>query len=43
MKIRPVGAEQFHADGRGGTDGPSDVANLTVAFSNFAYSPKNGS
>jgi len=30
MKIRPVGAELFHADGR------ADMTNLTVAFRNFA-------
>ena len=45
-KIRPVGAELFHAhsrtDGRTGRDGPADVANLTVAFRNFVYAPKNG-
>jgi hypothetical protein len=30
MKIRPVGAELFHADGR--TDGRKDVAKLIVVF-----------
>jgi hypothetical protein len=35
MKIRPVGAELFHADGQ------TDVAKLTVAFRNFANAPKN--
>ena len=34
MKIRPVGAELFHADGR------TDTMKLIVAFHNFAYSPK---
>ena len=35
MKIRPVGAELSHADGR------TDMAMLTVAFRNFANAPKN--
>jgi hypothetical protein len=35
MKIRPVGAELFHADGR------TDVTKLTVAFHNFANAPKS--
>jgi hypothetical protein len=35
MKIRPVGAELFHADGR------TDMTKLIVAFRNFANSPKN--
>ena len=35
MKIRPVGAELFHADGR--TDGRTDMTKLIVAFHNFAY------
>ena len=35
MKIRPVGAELFRADGR------TDMKKLTVAFSNFANEPKN--
>jgi len=30
MKIRPVGAELFHADGR------TDMTKLTAAFKNFA-------
>jgi hypothetical protein len=34
IKIRPVGAELFHADGR------ADMANLTVVFRNFANVPK---
>jgi len=33
MKIRPVGAELFHADGR--TDKRIDMTKLTVAFRNF--------
>jgi hypothetical protein len=35
MKIRPVGAELFHADGR------TDMTKLMVAFRNFANAPKN--
>ena len=35
MKIRPVGAKLFHADGR------TDMKKLTVAFRNFANAPKN--
>jgi hypothetical protein len=34
MKIRPVGAELFHADGR------TDKTKLTVAFRNFGNAPK---
>jgi hypothetical protein len=41
MKIRPVGAELFHADGRTQTDRRTDMMNLTVAFRNFANAPKN--
>jgi hypothetical protein len=33
MKIRPVGADLFHADGQ------TDVTNLIVAFRNFANVP----
>jgi len=36
VKIRPVGAELFHADGR--TD-----MKLIAAFRNFVNAPKNGS
>jgi hypothetical protein len=36
MKIRPVGAELFHADGE------TDMTKLTVAFRNFSNAPKNG-
>jgi hypothetical protein len=35
MKIRPVGAELFHADGQ------TDMTKLTVAFRNFAKAPRN--
>jgi hypothetical protein len=35
MKIRPVGAELFHADGQ------TDIMNLVVAFCNFANAPNN--
>jgi hypothetical protein len=38
MKIRPVGAEFFHSDRR--TDGRTDMTKLTVAFRNFANTPK---
>jgi len=34
MKIRPVEAELFHADGR------TDMTKLTVAFCNFANVPE---
>jgi len=34
MKIRPVDAKLFHADGR------TDTTKLIVAFSNFAKAPK---
>jgi hypothetical protein len=40
MKIRPVGAEFFHADGR--TDERTDMTKLIVAFRNFANAPNNG-
>jgi hypothetical protein len=39
MKIRPVGADLFHADGR--TDRQTDMTKLRVAFRNFANAPKN--
>jgi hypothetical protein len=35
IKIRPVGAELLHADGR------TDMTKLIVAFRNFANAPKN--
>jgi len=38
MKIRAVGAEFFHE--YGGSDGRTDMTKLTVAFLNFANSPK---
>ena len=36
-KIRLVGTEMFHADGR--TDRQTDMAKLIVAFRNFANAP----
>jgi hypothetical protein len=36
MKIPPVGAELFHADGQ------TDMTKLKVAFRSFAKAPKNG-
>jgi hypothetical protein len=36
MKIRPAGAEVFHADKW------SDMTKLTVAYRNFANAHKNG-
>jgi len=36
IKIRPMGEEMFHADGR------SDMTKLTVAIRNFANAPKTG-
>ena len=38
MKIRPVGAELFHADRR--TDGQTDMTKIIVAFRNFVNAPK---
>ena len=38
MKICPVGAELFHADGRVG-GGQTDMTKLIVAFRNFANAP----
>jgi hypothetical protein len=38
--VRPEESELFHADGRTGEQ--IDTTKLTVAFSNFANSPKNG-
>jgi hypothetical protein len=37
MKIHPLGAELFHADG---TEGHVDVIDLIVHFLNFANAPK---
>jgi len=34
MKLRPMGAELFHADGQ------TDKTKLTVAFRNFVNAPK---
>jgi hypothetical protein len=39
MKICPLGAELFPADGR--MDGQRDMTNVIVAFRNFANAPKN--
>ena len=38
MKIRLVGAELFHADGR--TDGRTAMTKIRVAFRNFPKAPK---
>jgi len=38
MKIRPVRAEMFHADGK--TDRQTDMTKLKVAFRNFATASK---
>jgi hypothetical protein len=35
LKIRPLGAEFFHADGQ------TDMTKLIVAFRNFANAPEN--
>jgi hypothetical protein len=37
MKIRPVDAKMFHADGQ------TDMMKLTLTFRNFAKAPKNSS
>jgi hypothetical protein len=39
MKIRPVEAEVFHADGK--TGGQRDMMHLIVAFRYLAKAPKN--
>ena len=39
MKIRPVGAELSHTNGR--MDGPANIRKLIVAFRNFTNPPKN--
>jgi hypothetical protein len=39
IKIRPVGAELFHADRQ--TNGQTDMTKITVAFRNFSNSHKN--
>jgi len=49
MKVRPVEAELFHADGRADrrSDGrmdrqtETDTTKLIIAFRNFAKTPKN--
>ena len=38
MKIRPTGADVFHANGR--TDGRTEIMKLIVAFIDFANAPK---
>ena len=38
MKIHPVGAKYFHADG--GMDGQTDMTKLIVAFYSFVNAPK---
>jgi hypothetical protein len=38
MKIRPVGADLFHADGR--TDGRTDMTKLIIGFRNSENAPK---
>jgi hypothetical protein len=42
MKIRPVGADLFYAEGRkdGRTEGRTDMTKLTVILCNFANAPK---
>ena len=39
MKVRPVGAELFSADGR--TDGQTDMMKIIVAFRDLANEPRN--
>ena len=39
MKIRLVGADLFHADGRAGRH--TDMTKLIVAFHHFANGPSN--
>jgi len=39
MKIRPVRAELFHADGH--TDGRTDMTKLIVVSRHSAHAPKN--
>ena len=38
MKIRPVGAELFHADAQ--KDGQTDMTKSIIAFRNFANAPE---
>jgi hypothetical protein len=39
IKIRPLGAELFHTEGR--TDRQTDMTKLIVAFRNFVNAPEN--
>jgi hypothetical protein len=39
LKISPVGAEVFHAEGK--TERQTDMTKLLVALCNFANTPKN--
>jgi hypothetical protein len=39
IKIRPVGAELFHPEGR--ADRQTDMAKLVAAFRSFAKAPRN--
>jgi len=41
MKIRSVGVDLFHADGR--TDGQTDMTKVIVGFRNFPNAPKSES
>jgi len=43
MKVRPVGADLFHADiyTSSRTDGRTDMTKLIVAFHNFENASKN--
>jgi hypothetical protein len=43
MKIRPMGAELFHAERRmdGRRGGKTDMTERMVAFRNFSYAPKS--
>jgi hypothetical protein len=43
MKIRPVGAELFHADQRtdGQTDKRAGITKLIIAFRNYSNAPKS--
>ena len=40
IKIRPIGAELFYADGQ--KDGRTDITKLTVAFRNYENAPNKG-
>jgi len=42
MKICPVGAKFFHADGQTGTDRQTDMMKLAVALHNSVNVPKKG-